>query len=679
MHMVSFKSAWRRSVSFVMNTTPRSPSTPRSWSGSIAAVAGIVAFGLGVQATAQTVVTLTPSADTYTEQGQPTVNFGTATTVLIRRDPAGTLTRGGYFQFDLSGLPAGTISSATLRLFGSQDQGGAGITLKSHGGTAEVPWSETALTYNNSLTLTGVDFNSASLATVNVSPPPAAWYSWDVTSYIAGRRSLGHATIGVGYTTTDTYRSTFNSRQAATNRPQLVVTITASLPPQSWPMFGHDYSNTRTSIDTGINAANVGSLAVRWRSAGGGITATPTIADGIAYVSTFHGFVKAVRISDGSTLWQVQPSTSVTMLSPSPFVDTSTNRIYVAGNGGMVFALNRSTGATIWSRQIESTPNSRVSSSPIVVGNILIIGSGSYQVFVPATPMFRGKVVFLNASTGAPLNYITNMCPSTVCGGGISVWSTAAVDTATRTGYIGTGQAYAAPAGPYSDSLVAFNIDTGAIRWNYQFTANDVYTISTGFIDFDVGASPNLFTATIGGVSRQMVGVGDKGGRYAAFDRSTGQRMWITTIGTGTSIGGMMHSAAYNNGRIYVVNNQGLRGTGRNDPVPVPGVARALDAATGAVVWSTNLTQGGFGGVSIANGFMYFTTWDGRLHVLNANTGAIVKIVQVSPQLGSYVAAVDGFPNGSASGPVVYSGRVYVGYGWTWIQNIDGGLTAIGP
>ncbi len=192
----------------------------------LVAAIGVLAACFGTQAMGQSVINLAPTADAYTEQGQPTVNFGVSTTVLIRRDPAGTLTRGGYFQFDLSSLPqSATIVSAVLRLYGSQDQGGTGITLKAHGGTATIPWSETALTYNNALTLSGVDFNSTPLSTITVSPPPAAWYSLDVTSYIASRRSIGHATIGVGYTTTDTYRSTFNSKEAATNRPQLAVTI----------------------------------------------------------------------------------------------------------------------------------------------------------------------------------------------------------------------------------------------------------------------------------------------------------------------------------------------------------------------------------------------------------------------------------------------------------------------
>lgn len=440
---------------------------------------------------------------------------------------------------------------------------------------------------------------------------------------------------------------------------------------ENWPMFGKNYDNTRATADTQISTSNIGTLSVVRRTTDGGITGTPTVVDGVAYYSDFSGYVKALRVSDGVVLWRVRPQT--TMLSPSPYVSADT--VYVAGNGSWVYALNRANGAQRWARQIETSPNSRISSSPIVVGNILIIGTGSYQVFIPATPMFRGRVVFLNATTGALLPYSTSMCPAASCGGGISVWSTAAVDVSTRTGYIGTGQAYRDPAGPYSDSLVAFNIDTGAIRWARQFRANDVYQLQgTLRYDFDVGAAPNLFVAN----GRRMVGVGGKDGTYRAFDRDTGAPIWNTPVGRGSAIGGVMQSTAYGNGRIYVTSNTSTIGGGRNDPVPATAEAAALDAATGAPVWVTQLNAGGFGGVAYANGLMYASTWDGRLRVFNATTGAIVREVQVSPVRGTYVPApTDGFPNGSAGGPVVYGNQVLMGYGWTWVLNISGGLTTM--
>ncbi len=208
----------------------------RSRSSSTFIIMASIALGAGTQAVAQT-FNLTPIADTYTQQGTPTTNYGTQTTVLIRKDPADTLTRGGYFEFNLSSLPAGTVTSARLQLFGSQDAGGTGVSIKAIPGTATAAWSETTLVYNNALTLTGANFTGTPITTTAVSPPPATTYSWDVTSYIASRRNAGNAiaTIGLGYVSPDTYRSTFNSKEAAANRPLLVVTIggTSNCPVQS--------------------------------------------------------------------------------------------------------------------------------------------------------------------------------------------------------------------------------------------------------------------------------------------------------------------------------------------------------------------------------------------------------------------------------------------------------------
>ncbi len=477
---------------------------------------------------------------------------------------------------------------------------------------------------------------------------------------------------------------------------------------ENWSMFGHDLSNTRSSsTETAISPSNVSTLHVLWRNgttalaagpnggndgAVGGVPGTPSIVDGVAYVSDFNGWVRAINAADGVEKWkrQVTPTGStLRQTTPSIFVDKATNTVYTGGNIGMVYALNMTDGTLRWSRQIETTPNSRVSSSPIVVpnaagtGSIVIVGAGSYQVWLAATPMFRGSVKYLDAATGALLNYTTNMCPSGTCGGGITVWSTAAVDLATRTGFIGTGQAYAAPAGPYSDALVAFDIDTGAIKWSGQFHANDVWSQGQNITgkDQDVGAAPNLFSANIPNVGvRDVVGVGSKGGLYKVYDRNTGQLYWTHTLGPGSPLGGMMYAAAYSNGVIYAVSNDLNQGSGANGATPRPARARAVNANDGSLIWSTPLTEGGYGGVTVANGLMYFTTWNGILHVLNTATGAEVKTVTIGTAVGVYQqsGSLDGFVNGSASGPVVYGGRVFVGYGMTWVLNIPGGLASLG-
>ncbi len=216
------------------------PNTYRSTFNSKEAAANKPRLVVTVDIPPPTTITLSPVADTYTQQNTPTTNYGIQPAVLIRQDVANALTRGGYFEFDLSGLPSGMIVDAKLKLFGSQDQGGTGTTIMAVGGTANTPWSETALNYNNAQALTGLSLAGPALSMVSVMPPPAKFYDWDVKSYIISRRYSGTGTIGLGYTDANTYRSTFNSKEAATNKPQLVVSIDTRIPPPQPPQLPPD-------------------------------------------------------------------------------------------------------------------------------------------------------------------------------------------------------------------------------------------------------------------------------------------------------------------------------------------------------------------------------------------------------------------------------------------------------
>ena len=98
--------------------------------------------------------------------------------------------------------------------------------------------------------------------------------------------------------------------------------------------------------------------------------------------------------------------------------------------------------------------------------------------------------------------------------------------------------------------------------------------------------------------------------------------------------------------------------------MPATATAFALDAADGTVLWQTQLDAGGFGGVSVANGLMLFTTHEGTLHILDTSSGAPLFSTKVG--------------DSSASGPVVSDGVVYVGNGWSWGGGTRGGVVALG-
>jgi alcohol dehydrogenase (cytochrome c) len=85
----------------------------------------------------------------------------------------------------------------------------------------------------------------------------------------------------------------------------------------------------------------------------------------------------------------------------------------------------------------------------------------------------------------------------------------------------------------YSNTLVALDADTGALRWHYQFTPHDLH-------DWDATEEPILGDITIGGRTRQVVMFANRNGFYYTLDRITGrvilakpfvQTTWAKEIG----------------------------------------------------------------------------------------------------------------------------------------------------
>src|SRR5207253_4208522 len=106
----------------------------------------------------------------------------------------------------------------------------------------------------------------------------------------------------------------------------------------------------------------------------------------------------------------------------------------------------------------------------------------------------RGNVVALNAKTGK-LRWRTYTVPPAHDGG--AVWSSPTIDKRLGRVYVGTGNAYHAPAARTTDSILALDARTGRIRGHFQATAGDVWNATEGVAngpDHDFGASPQLFS-----------------------------------------------------------------------------------------------------------------------------------------------------------------------------------------
>jgi alcohol dehydrogenase (cytochrome c) len=78
---------------------------------------------------------------------------------------------------------------------------------------------------------------------------------------------------------------------------------------------------------------------------------------------------------------------------------------------------------------------------------------------------------------------------------------------------------------------VALDADTGKLRWQYQFTPNDVH-------DWDSAHVPVLADLTMGGQSRTMIMVANRNGFFYTIDRETGKLL------VGKPLGSMVRSVS---------------------------------------------------------------------------------------------------------------------------------------
>ena len=310
-----------------------------------------------------------------------------------------------------------------------------------------------------------------------------------------------------------------------------------------------------------------------------------------------------------------------------------------------ICALNASTGAKLWSYAIGGGD---VTGSPAVENRVVYFGSEAPCHTTACSPA-GGTVYALNASTGAELwSYATGVPVATspaVANGvvyvgsnddergendffalnastGALLWSTEGVGPPTSFSppAVADGVVYVAAADALDRSydVYAANASTGALLWSFQ-KAGSPY------------ADEGPFGAPA--VANGVVYIGSEGttvpvpdfvpipGNLYALNASTGAELWSYKTG---NIGG---APAVANGIVYAGSDNGVY---------------ALNASTGALLWGRT-SQNGADSPAVANGVVYFGSGDGSVYALNASTGA---------ELWSYDA-------GGASTPIIVDGVIY--------------------
>jgi polyvinyl alcohol dehydrogenase (cytochrome) len=497
-----------------------------------------------------------------------------------------------------------------------------------------------------------------------------------------------------------------------------------------WPMFGQNVCNTASQQNAaGIDHQSVKNLKTKWAfDAPGEVSATPAVVGNAVYFADWSGMLNRVDADTGQAVWSVSVTdliaTSMTsfisrtapvVTSDSVIFGTQRNQNDLVANPGLgayIIALDRDSGALKWKTLMETNVAAVITSSPVLDGDRLYVGVGSLEEPFGIRDShhyytFRGSVVAMDVATGGILwrSYtITDAVywgdggaqsviggagdagedagPRTAGYAGAAVWSSSpSVDRKRRQLYVTTGNNYQAPDGAPSmvegnwvDSVLALDLDTGAIKWGRSLPAGGAPDASDVFNlghfqgpDSDFGCGANLYTTMVGGQAKDLVGAGQKSGDYWAFDADTGATVWRTHVGPGGPLGGLHWGTATDGDRVYVeVNNgsgTGFTVLGNGDQAGMTsttGMWAALDSATGDVIWEIMdpaldkpISGAAVDGPTVVvNGVVFAGSMDkaGTMFALDAATGEVLW----SFESGGTVYG----------GPAVANGVVYWGCGY---------------
>ncbi|WP_428489190.1 pyrroloquinoline quinone-dependent dehydrogenase [Rhodopila sp.] len=261
-----------------------------------------------------------------------------------------------------------------------------------------------------------------------------------------------------------------------------------------WMLYGRTYDNQRFSPLNQITAENVKSLQpVTLIQTGvvGSFENSPTVVDGIMYISTPYDHVFAYNAVTGKQLWSYVPDLKYTQLCCGPEsrgVAVADGKLFVAQLDGNLVALDAKTGKVDWVKQVGDPRGAfSLTLAPQVYDGMVIIGTSGAEFptrnFVAAYDNKTGKEIWRFFTVAAPdePGGKTWSGDSWKTGGG-SVWNTPAVDPQRGLMFFAVGNPNPDNYGEdrkgdnaYTDSIVALHVKTGKLAWWYQEVKHDLW------------------------------------------------------------------------------------------------------------------------------------------------------------------------------------------------------------
>lgn len=468
-----------------------------------------------------------------------------------------------------------------------------------------------------------------------------------------------------------------------------------------WNGWGNDIHNTRWQPRElgGLTAADLPRLELKWAFGYPNVSSArmqPSYVGGRLFVATDAGDVYALDPKTGCEYWHYQAQAGVrTAISVGVYENASGRgtAAYFGDGRANVYAVDAETGQLLWMRKVDEHTAAAITGSPTLHdGRLFVPVQGVREESTAGTSTypcctFRGSLVALDAHTGEVLwkTYTVDEPKPRAKSkegvqmwgpAGVGIWSAPTVDPKRGRVYAATGNAYAAPSQPLANAVIAFSMATGEIEWFRQITPDDNWAF--GCIqptadpaacpeevgpDHDFAAPPALVTVN----GRELLVLPQKSGMAWALDpERAGAIVWERRIGQGSGMGGQWGGAS--DGKNVYIGIADLQ-------TETPGGMRALDLATGELVWSKPpqplLCEPGPGclagqgsAVTAIPGAVLSAGVDGGLRAYSTEDGKVFWTFDTGREFDTVngVPAKGGGMDGA--GPVVAGGMLFLSSGY---------------
>lgn len=468
---------------------------------------------------------------------------------------------------------------------------------------------------------------------------------------------------------------------------------------QQWNGWGAGINNKRFQPEEagGITANNLPRLRLKWAYGlpqEAQARGQPAVIGERLFVGSQAGALYALNAKTGCTYWTFLPHAGIrSALSVGPYTHEDGSQgyaVFFVDRQAYVYAVDADTGIQLWNTRVEAHSGARGTGAVTYYNDKLYVPmSGINEGNIGSDPeypccTFRGSMSALDAATGEVL-WKTYTIPEPTPRGtstagvplwgpsGVGIWNAPTVDVERELLYSGTGPAYSGPAPATTDSVIAFDIATGAIRWVTQFTV-DVWSGGCGANsdsnpncpenvgpDIDFSASPILTTTSSG---KDIIVIPQKSGEAHALDPDNeGARLWSYRAGPGGPVGGVWGSAVEGTKMYVAVGGYFNAETG--------GI-HAIDIETGSRLWYSppqdllcsppgpgcSPTQAA--AVTAVPGAVFSGSADGGLRAYSAEDGEVLWTFNANQTFET----INGVPANGASfdgpGPVIAGGMLYV-------------------